>query len=114
MPKKEQYIIQNSWGPISNDKGYFYLHKDLFGQLIDVQIDDAGVGYSYATITVNGDGTGAQVSSDLSPGDVNTLQANNELLTVDGPLTSVSLSFFLIILLFNYKYNEYYTYSFYI
>jgi hypothetical protein len=54
------------------------------GQLTSVQIDDGGVGYSYASLTVNGDGSSATISADLSPGDINTLQANVELLTVDG------------------------------
>ena len=54
------------------------------GQLIGVQIDDPGEGYTYANLNVTGTGTGASVSVDLSPGDVNTLQANIELLTVDG------------------------------
>jgi hypothetical protein len=58
--------------------------EGYFGQLIGVQIDDAGEGYTYANLNVTGTGTGASVSADLSPGDVNTLQANIELLTVDG------------------------------
>jgi len=59
------------------------------GQLVGVQIDDGGVGYSFATLNVTGDGTGAAISADLSPGDVNTLQANTELLTIDGRIMSV-------------------------
>lgn len=59
------------------------------GALIGVQIDDEGVGYSYANLTVNGDGNGAAISADLSPGDVNTLQANIELLTVDGRIMNI-------------------------
>lgn len=64
-------------------------YYSTFGQLIDVQIDDGGVGYTYATLTVNGDGDGAEISADLSPGDVNTLQANIELLTLDGRIMSI-------------------------
>jgi hypothetical protein len=59
------------------------------GQLVGIQIDDGGVGYTFATLNVNGDGTGATISADLSPGDVNTLQANIELLTLDGRIMSV-------------------------
>ena len=59
------------------------------GQLVGVQIDDGGVGYTYATLNVSGDGTGATISADLSPGDVNTLQANIELLTIDGRIMSI-------------------------
>ena len=54
------------------------------GQITSVQIDDGGVGYTYANLTVSGDGTSGIVSADLSPGDINTLQANTELLTPDG------------------------------
>lgn len=58
------------------------------GQLVGIQIDNSGVGYTYANLTVTGDGTDAQLSADLSPGDINTLQANTELLTVDGRIMS--------------------------
>lgn len=54
------------------------------GQITSVQIDDGGVGYTYANLTVNGDGESCLLSADLSPGDINTLQANTELLTPDG------------------------------
>lgn len=54
------------------------------GQIKTVQIDDGGTGYTYANLTVTGDGTLAQLTADLSPGDINTLQANTELLTPDG------------------------------
>ena len=61
-----------------------FFFEGLFGQLIGIQINDPGEGYTYANLNVTGDGVGAKVSADLSPGDVNTLQANIELLTVDG------------------------------
>lgn len=61
------------------------------GQLVGVQIDDGGVGYTFASLNVAGDGTGAEISADLSPGDVNTLQANIELLTLDGRIMSVPM-----------------------
>ena len=54
------------------------------GQIKSVQIDNGGTGYTYANLTVQGDGDSAQLSADLSPGDINTLQANTELLTPDG------------------------------
>lgn len=54
------------------------------GQITSVQIDDGGIGYTYANLTVNGDGESCLLSADLSPGDINTLQANTELLTPDG------------------------------
>ena len=54
------------------------------GQIVGVQIDDGGVGYTYANLSVTGDGDSASLRADLSPGDINTLQANTELLTPDG------------------------------
>jgi len=55
------------------------------GQIVGIQIDDGGVGYTYANLTVTGDGSAeAILTADLSPGDVDTLQANTELLTPDG------------------------------
>lgn len=54
------------------------------GQISAIQIDDGGIGYTYANLSVTGDGTLGALSADLSPGDINTLQANTELLTPDG------------------------------
>jgi hypothetical protein len=59
------------------------------GQIVGVQVDDAGVGYSSASISVGGDGTGAVVTADLNLGNINSLQANNELLTVDGTINNI-------------------------
>lgn len=62
------------------------------GEIVGVQIDNPGTGYTYANLTVSGDGTDALLSADLSPGDVNTLQANTELLTVDGRIMSCKVT----------------------
>ncbi len=61
------------------------------GELVGVQIDDGGIGYTYANLTVDGDGDNAELSADLSPGDVSTLQANTELLTIDGRIMSIKV-----------------------
>ena len=61
------------------------------GELVGVQIDDGGIGYTYANLNVDGDGDDAEVSADLSPGDVSTLQANTELLTIDGRIMSIKV-----------------------
>ena len=61
------------------------------GQLVDVQIDDGGVGYTNVNLTVTGNGTGAAISANLSPGDVDSLQANIELLTLDGRIMSIPI-----------------------
>lgn len=61
------------------------------GSVVDVQVEDAGEGYTYANINITGDGEGASVLADLSVGDVNTLQANVELLTVDGAISAIQV-----------------------
>jgi len=61
------------------------------GQLVGVQIDKPGTGYSSATITATGTGSGAKLSADLSVGNINTLQANNELLTVPGSINCIKV-----------------------
>ena len=58
------------------------------GRISSVVIQDGGIGYTYANVTVTGDGTAAELSVDLSPGDINTLQANTELLTTAGQIMS--------------------------
>ena len=58
------------------------------GRIDSVVIQDGGIGYTYANVTVTGDGTDGEVSADLSPGDINTLQANTELLTTAGQIMS--------------------------
>ena len=59
------------------------------GQITGVQIDDGGVGYTFVNLNVVGDGTGSEISADLSPGDINSLQANIELLTVGGRIMNI-------------------------
>lgn len=61
------------------------------GAVVDVQVEDPGEGYTYANIAITGNGTGALVTADLSVGDVNTLQANVELLTVDGAISAIEV-----------------------
>jgi hypothetical protein len=61
------------------------------GQITQIQIDEPGVGYSSADITITGDGQDAFVSADISIGNINTLQANNELLTVSGTINNIQI-----------------------
>ena len=61
------------------------------GQLVGVQVDDPGIGYSAATVTASGDGTGCKLTPDVSIGNINTLQANNELLTVPGTINAIKV-----------------------
>jgi hypothetical protein len=64
---------------------------DINGQITQIQIDDPGVGYSTVDLTIAGDGIDATVSADISIGNINTLQANNELLTVDGTVNNIQI-----------------------
>jgi hypothetical protein len=59
------------------------------GRIVDVQIDDGGIGYTYAILTIAGDGTGAELSAQLSIGDASTLQSNIELLAVRGAIHNI-------------------------
>lgn len=69
------------------------------GQVVGVNILDSGVGYTYARLSIEGSGvevdgsptTEALVSADLSFGDINSLQSNIELLTVDGQINSIAI-----------------------
>jgi hypothetical protein len=61
------------------------------GQIGRIQVDDPGVGYSSATISVSGDGSGAAIIPDISIGNINTLQANNELLTTAGTVDNIQV-----------------------
>lgn len=61
------------------------------GQLIGINIIDPGIGYTTTSFTVNGDGTGAAVSTELNNNDINSLQANVELLTIPGQINCIPL-----------------------
>ena len=62
------------------------------GNLIGTQIDNSGVAYTSATMTVTGNGTGASVQADLSLGNITTLQTNSELLTVPSVISNIQLT----------------------
>lgn len=64
---------------------------NISGQITGVVLVDGGVGYSYANLDVAGVGVGANLSVDLSIGDLNTLQANVELLAVAGSLSYIKV-----------------------
>jgi hypothetical protein len=61
------------------------------GQIVGITIENAGIGYSTATIAVSGDGTGASLSADLNVGNIASLQANNEILTVAGTINAIKI-----------------------
>jgi hypothetical protein len=61
------------------------------GQIVGITVENAGIGYSTATIAVSGDGTGAALSADLNIGNIQSLQANNEILTVAGTIDAIKV-----------------------
>jgi len=61
------------------------------GQIIYLVIDDPGVGYTKASITVTGDGEGALLTADLSLGAISSQQANNEILTPAGTIDAIAI-----------------------
>lgn len=61
------------------------------GQIVGVTIENPGIGYSTATIAVSGNGTGASLSADLTIGNIQSLQANNEILTVPGTIDAIKI-----------------------
>ena len=57
------------------------------GVITDVTVTDGGTGYTYANITISDStGSGADLTVDLSQGDLDTIQSNVELLAVDGAI----------------------------
>ena len=61
------------------------------GQIIYLVIDDPGVGYTKANITVGGEGQGALLTADLSLGAISSQQANNEILTPAGTIDAIAI-----------------------
>ena len=60
-----------------------------FGKIVRTKIDNGGIGYTYATITPIGNGTGAEFDVDLSTGDLSSLQSNVENLAVPGAIHAI-------------------------
>jgi hypothetical protein len=61
------------------------------GQLVSVIVQDGGVGYSTASVAVTGDGDGALIVADLNIGSIQSLQANNEILTPAGTINAIKV-----------------------
>jgi hypothetical protein len=62
------------------------------GQIVQVIVTNPGAGYTYANLTVDGVGTGASVIADLSVGDLDTSQADVELLATPGSLEAYRIT----------------------
>lgn len=61
------------------------------GQINGISVEDPGIGYTTAQITVNGDGDGATLAADLNIGNISSLQANNEILAVPGSIDAIKI-----------------------
>lgn len=61
------------------------------GKITRVLIYDGGIGYTAATISVNGDGDGGQFELNLSNGDLISIQSTSELLAVDGAIHAIKI-----------------------
>jgi sugar lactone lactonase YvrE len=62
------------------------------GQITGVTVVDGGIGYTAADIEViSGTGNGAKLLADLNLGNIQSLQANNEILTVAGTIDAIKI-----------------------
>ena len=61
------------------------------GQVVGITVENAGIGYTAATIAISGTGTNATMQADLNLGDIKSLQANNEILTTAGTINAIKL-----------------------
>jgi hypothetical protein len=61
------------------------------GQIVAVIVENAGIGYSTSTITVAGDGSNAEIKADHNIGTIQSLQANNEILTSPGTINAIKI-----------------------
>jgi hypothetical protein len=61
------------------------------GQIVGVIVENAGIGYSTSTITVTGDGSNAELKADHNIGTIQSLQANNEILTSPGTINAIKI-----------------------
>lgn len=59
------------------------------GRITNVNIEDGGIGYTNATLTVVGDGQDADLRVNLSSGDLDSLQSSSELLAVSGAIHTI-------------------------
>jgi hypothetical protein len=61
------------------------------GQIIGATVSDPGIGYTTSSIVVSGTGTGAELVPNVAYGDLNTRQANTELLAVPGTIDAIKI-----------------------
>lgn len=61
------------------------------GKITHVLIEDGGIGYTYATLTVVGDGANAEFDVNFSQGDLESLQSTSELLAPSGAIHTIQV-----------------------
>lgn len=61
------------------------------GRITNLNILNGGIGYTYATLTVVGDGQNADFNINLTSGDLDSLQSTSELLAVPGAIHSIQV-----------------------
>lgn len=61
------------------------------GQIVAVIVENPGIGYSTSTITISGDGDNAELKADHNIGTIQSLQANNEILTSPGTINAIKI-----------------------
>lgn len=95
--EQPQITITDTTG--SGAQAYFNLSKSEAkiipiienGQITGVNVLDGGVGYTTASLTVSGDGIGCTIAADLNIGNIQSLQANTELLTPAGTINCIEI-----------------------
>jgi hypothetical protein len=61
------------------------------GQFTGIIAENPGIGYSSASLAVSGTGTAASLTAELNIGNIQSLQANNEILTTAGTINAIKL-----------------------
>lgn len=61
------------------------------GRITNLNILNGGIGYTYATLTVVGDGQNADFNINLTSGDLDSLQSTSELLAVPGAIHAIEV-----------------------
>lgn len=61
------------------------------GRITRVEIHNGGIGYTYATLTPEGDGSDAEFLVNFTEGKLNTLQGTSEILSVDGAIHTIQV-----------------------
>jgi hypothetical protein len=62
------------------------------GEITGFTINDGGIGYTYAFVTVTGDGDNAAASVNFNIGNIDSLQSNVELLAVPGAIEAIKIT----------------------